>query len=374
MITGCSVKTEQQQIIGKSEPIKVQQKQDEQSKAPQTKDVESSVFTTPSERIVLEVQSVPAITKENYIAIVYPSAEINRYALEATNTINGYLLQVHKDMLFHLETFDIMRQSRSSINTAMRSIIDEGISKVILMITKEYLPILKDINGLENLQIVLPLINKYEVVLDQRLANLDILFAGISYQDQYKKLSAYANGIPMVEFYDNSSIGSTLHSFASKHPIRYSRKIDDNNGRYKKVVSSLSSRLNGSALILNTPIVKSSMLLSALTAEEVNPRVVLSTQLNFTPLVFSLTQSVDRNSLIIANSIGELPDVLEGYSELLGNNILYNWVNYTSMIAAEYLKTGDVALFKDISIRDGQVVYPVKLYKVRKNSFLLLPY
>jgi hypothetical protein len=373
VITGCSVKTEQA-IIYKDTPIKVEQQQVTEQKVPSTTVIESSVYKAPQKEIIDRTKPVPQISKDNYIAIVYPSAQINRYALEATNTINGYLLQVHKDMLFHLETFDILRQSSRSINKAINSIVNEGISKVILMITKEYLPVLKNINGVENLKIVLPLINKYEVSFDQKLSKLDILFAGISYQDQFKKLSSYANGIPMVEFYDNSSIGTSLHTFASKQALRYSKRIDDNNGRYKRVVSSIRSKLNRTALILNTPIVKSSMLLSALTAESVNPKMVLSTQLNFTPLVFSLTQSADRKSLVIANSIGELPDMLEGYSELLGNNILYNWVNYSSMIAAEYLQMGDISLFKDISIANKQVIYPVKLYKVRKNSFLLLPY
>lgn len=367
---GCSVKTNQPSSI-QNESITVEQQKTQQV---QKQDTETSVFTPTDKASGTLTQEIQYISKENYIAIVYPSAEINRYALEATNTINGYLLQVHNDMIFHLETFDIMRQSSMSIKTAMNSIVDQGISKVILMITKEYIGYLKEIQGLENLKIVLPLVNKNEILYDEALSKLDILFAGISYQDQFKKLSNYVKGYPMVEFYDNSSIGATLHTFASKHPIKYSRKIDDNNGRYKRVVKSIASRLNGSALILNTPIVKSSMLLSALTAEEVTPRVVVSTQLNFTPLVFSLTQDIDRRTLIIANSIGELPDMLEGYSELLGNNILYNWVNYSSMIAAEYLKTGNVGLFKDISIEENQVIYPVKLYKVRRNSFSLLPY
>ncbi len=373
VFAGCSIKTENGNVVYSSQII--QKSETVTKETPKSTENSSSVFVTNEEKAPLQEEEPQSeISKSNYISIVYPSAEINRYALEATNTINGYLLQVHSEKNFHLKTLDIMRQSKQSIKNAFDAISQEGITKVILMITKEYIDVLKEIDNIEQFTIVLPLINKQELGFNKEFNYPNILFAGVSYQDQFKKLSSYVNGYPLNEFYDNSAIGETLHTFLSSEPVKYSKQINDNNGRYKKVVSSLRSRLNGSALILNTPIVKSSMLLSALTAEEVRPRVVLSTQLNFTPLVFSLTQRGDRNSLIIASSIGQIPDMLEGYSELLGNNILYNWVNYSSMIAIEYLKSEDISIFKDITIENGQVIYPVKLYKVQRSSFSLLPF
>jgi len=338
---------------------------------------ETSILESGNEQNVVSYQEEKkTILQKDHIAIIYPSSEINRYALEATKTINGYLLEAHKDSPYHIESADIMTQSPKNIKNAIIAIADKGIKKIILMITKQYFNVLKDsdITSLGDVTIVLPLINKSEVNMDSSLEKLDILFTGISYEDQFKKLVEYSNNAPLVDFYDNSSIGTTLHQFASQHQIKYSRKINDNNGYYKKIVKSLTNRLNDSALILNTPIVKSSMLLSALTAEEVYPSVILSTQLNFTPLVFSLTQRFDRDNLVVASSIGEFPENIEGYSELLGNNILYNWVNYSSMIAVEYLRTGNINIFKDLKIVKKQVIYPVKLYKVRKNSFLLLPF
>lgn len=371
IFTGCSVKTKNNDIV--YSPQTIVQSYAAKKEAPKS-------ISKPKESVLqedsatVEIKEQPQTQKSDFIAVIYPSAEINRYALEATSTVNGYLLQVHNETNFHLKTVDIMRQSKQSIKKAFDSIKAEGISKVILMITKEYIGVLKDIEALDQLKIVLPLINKSEIVLDSRLHHPNILFAGISYKDQFKKLARYVNGYPLIEFYDNSSIGETLHSFLSQESIKYSKQVNDNNGRYKKLVSSLRSKLDGSVLILNTPIVKSSMLLSALSAEEIRPRVVFSTQLNFTPLIFSLTQRGDRRSLIIASSIGEIPDMLEGYSELLGNNVMYNWVNYSSMIAIEYLRSGDISIFEDIKIKEGQVIYPVKLYKVQRSSFSLLPY
>jgi SRSO17 transposase len=116
------------------------------------------------------------------------------------------------------------------------------------------------------------------------------------------------------------------------------------------------------------------MLLSALTAEEVNPKYVLSTQLNFTPLIFSLTQKEDIDNVIIASSISNLSNKHKGYSELLGNNISYNWVNYSSMIAVEYLVSNNIDRFAPLKIVDNQVVYPVKLYQVKRGSFELIKF
>ncbi len=50
------------------------------------------------------------------------------------------------------------------------------------------------------------------------------------------------------------------------------------------------NRILGSTIILNTPIVKSSIILSQITAFEVEPAKVLSTQLNYNPLLVKLTQ------------------------------------------------------------------------------------
>jgi hypothetical protein len=125
--------------------------------------------------------------------------------------------------------------------------------------------------------------------------------------------------------------------------------------------------------LLNTPIVKSSILLSTIAGtKNLYVSKILSTQLNFTPLLFNLTQKLDRKKLVVASSIGELPKDLNDYNVLMGNNIAYSWVNYSTIIGMEYLTTGNIDIFKDVSILDNQVVYPVRLYKVGDSSFKLI--
>ena len=308
-------------------------------------------------------------TKPSYetLAIVFPSSDIDRYALEATNTLNAYLMQ--KDQPFALESFDMMVQNKKNIIGIFDKVRAKKIKKVILLITKDYVNMLQYIPDLYNFEIVLPLINKYDQKLNNKLLAPNILFGAISYKQQFDKLISYAKDHQLVEFYDNSSIGDTLHKYVKFKNLKYSRMIDDNNGRYKMTLKYHQSKIDNSAVILNTPIVKSSMLLSAATAEELEIPLVLSTQLNFTPLLFSLTQADDRKNLVIASSIGKLPADLREYNTLLGNNILYNWVNYSSIVAAEYLLNKSVENFSELSIENNQVIYPVKLYDVKYYSF-----
>jgi SRSO17 transposase len=213
------------------------------------------------------------------------------------------------------------------------------------------------------------LIHRDDIKKEQNFENLNILFGAISYKDQFDKLIEYCKGYPLVEFYDNSSIGYTLHHYLKDKKIVYKKKIDDNNGRYKNFLKD-NKRLNGAAIILNTPIVKSSILLSTITSKEVPYSKILSTQLNYTPLLLSLTQKHDRRGLIVANSIGDIPEDLIEYNQLIGNNINYSWVNYSTIIGVEYLINKNIDIFKDLTIENRQVKFPVKLYYVGDNSFV----
>ncbi len=354
LFAGCSVKEQQIQKSAQTEQTQVKK----------------GIGQSGIKRGNIFSQSLKASPSYDTLAIAFPSSDIDRYALEATNTLNAYLLQ--NDNHFVLESFDMMVQSRSNISKTFDRIREKGIKKVILLITKDYVNYLEDIEDLEQFEIVLPLVNKYEQRLSSKLFNSNILFGAISYKKQFDRLIAYARNYNLVEFYDNSPIGDTLHKYVQPHNLKYSRMIDDNNGRYKTILKYHKSKIDNSALILNTPIVKSSILLSAATAEEVAVPLVLSTQLNFTPLLFSLTQVHDRKNLVIASSIGELPASLREYNKILGNNISYNWVNYSCIVAAEYLLFNDIDKFHDLTIQNNQIIYPVKLYDVKYYSFKLI--
>jgi len=307
--------------------------------------------------------------KNNTISIIFPSYTIGKYALEATNSINTYL--INQDKNFDLKVYDIIVQNKNNIISVIEQIQKDKIIKVIAMITKDDLMYLKDIPNISKIKFYLPLINKYDVQDIEELNGLDLTFGAISYKEQFKKLIEYANGKPLVEFYGNSGIGRALHNYLKNENIVYTKKIDDNNGRYKLFLEN-NTRLDNSVVLLNTPIVKSSILLSAINSQELMISKIMSTQLNYSPLLFSLTQKHDRDKLIIANSIGDIPDELEEYNKLIGNNLNYSWVNYSTIIGVEYLLNDNINIFHDLKLIDNQIIFPIKLYKVGKSSFKLI--
>ncbi|PIF03686.1 MAG: hypothetical protein CSA86_04995 [Arcobacter sp.] len=306
---------------------------------------------------------------DNKIAIIFPSYTIGKYALEATNSVNTYL--IHKNTNFTLKVYDLRVQNRQNIFKVIAQIQKDNISKVIAMITKEDLVYLNEIPNIDKIQFYFPLINKYDVKNIAKLNKLNALFGAINYKEQFKKLINYYRGRSFVEFYDNSGIGRTLHSHLKNERIKFTKKIDDNNGKYKSFLVN-NPKLNNSVLLLNTPIVKSSILLSAINAQRSTIFSIVSTQLNYTPLLFSLTQKNDRKKLIVANSIGKIPSELEEYNNLIGNNLSYSWVNYSITVGVEYLINGNITIFDDLSLKNNQVVYPIKLYRVKNNSFQLI--
>jgi len=325
--------------------------------------------STLSKRIVSNQAVENSFVPNNTIAIVYPSVNIGKYALEATNSINTYLL--YKGKPFSVETYDMFLQSEKNIIKTFTQIEQRDITKVIAMITTEQLQYLNSVPNIDKFNIYLPLINKYEVSNIDKLNNLHLTFGGISYEEQFKKLFEYSKGIKLVEFYDNTQIGSFLHGFLKSQPVAYTKIVDDNNGRYQYFLKG-NRYIDNASIVLNTPIVKSSILLSSVVAQELTPAMILSTQLNYTPLIFSLTQEMDRRKLIVANSIGKIPLELIEYNEILGNSISYNWVNYSATIGAEFLSENNIDFFEDLKIKDNQVVYPVDLYEASGNSFSLI--
>ena len=360
IILGCA--TKQEKIIKKN--VEVVEKiiiKKEIEKEIEVVDINKTV-----EIIIEEIKDEDNITKQSdTIAVIFPSTTIGKYALEATNSINTFLL--YKNNNFKLKVYDIVQESKENVVKVFDELKDANITKVILMLTKDSVNLLNDIEDIDNIKIYLPLINKENYNVLNYTNNFNLIFGGISYKKQFKKLVEYSKSQSLIELYDNSAIGRTLHGYVDQNNVVYKKEVDNNNGRYKKFLNN--KRFYSSTVILNTPIVKSSILLSAMNALDLKVKLVLSSQLNYTPLLLSLTQERDRRNIVVANSIGKLPIELQEYSQLIGNNISYSWVNYSIVLGMEYLLSNNLDLFEDITIQDNQVIYPIELYEVRRNSF-----
>ncbi len=314
----------------------------------------------------LSIEKYQEVEKEK-IAILFSSSKIGQYASDVILSINTYMLSNNID--FIVESYDIDNYVDIKLHNIVEKIKANNIQNIMLLITKDSLNSLILGPEIDNINIYLPLINKYDLDITIDTPK-NILFGAISYKKQFEKLIDNKDINNVVDLYDNSKIGDTLHSYMSNIPTRYSQQVNDKNGKYRKFLTS--RYIKNSLIVLNTPIVKSSILLSQINAHSVRVEKIVSSQLNYSPFIFSLTQKADIRKLVIANSINNLNKNLVEYNNIMNNNIQYNWVNYSSILGIEYLVSGNLDKFKDITIFNNQIEYNVELYRIEHNSFKIV--
>jgi hypothetical protein len=83
-----------------------------------------------------------------------------------------------------------------------------------------------------------------------------------------------------------------------------------------------------------------------------------------------LTQDKDREKLIIANSIDTVNKELKDEIITFGGNIVYEWVDYSSLVGINYLYYGNNSNLIQTQIIDNEAVYNPKLYKSTDVGFL----
>lgn len=303
------------------------------------------------------------VSVNNKIAVIFSPSTIGKYAIDTMNAINSYA--IHEKITKDIYYFNLNIQDVKSIEDIFNYCVENDIKKVIALITND---IINDINIPTSLKTYFPLIHKSS--LKKELTD-NLIFGSIDYKAQFDKLIEYTKEPQYINFFDYSSMGIFLNTLIDSNIIKYKKAIDNNNGSYYKFLKE-NPQLENGTIILNTPIIKSSILLSQLSANKVIYKQILSTQINYSPLIFSLTQEEDRKNFIIVNSISSLPKDLKEYMTLNNNDVIYNWVNYSTIVGMEILYKESLSELEELKIEDGQVIYPIKLYKVDNNSFKLI--
>jgi SRSO17 transposase len=321
------------------------------------------------------------------IALLIPHRVIGRYAYSTTNAVFAYMLAQNRS--FDIKTFQIEDESPTSIARTLNEMKSEGYYFVIAPLTRE---------GAGNLTALNADVNVYFPTVHQKdfpMAAETIYFGGIDYQAQLDAVLKEASS-PLVIFYDQSPLGSELNSYTKEAFMA----MDDNatepsvldnaydQAPHKKVYSYAIERqtsnieyylkdnekITEGSFVLNTPIVKSGMVMSQLTMYEANATNILSTQINYDPIIFSMTQYQDRKSMIIANSIGEHNNILVEANNLLSNDIVYDAINYATTVGVDlfyHIITNSNREY-DLPLVDNQINYPITL--VRPSVSRFLPY
>lgn len=313
----------------------------------------------------------------NKVAIIYPSRIVGKYAKSTINTITAYL--IYKNRPFEIESFDTYDESEESINLNLEMIKERGFTKVIALFTKNGFDVVNNFENRNTFDLVnsfkskllakvyFPLINKTEI----ETQNKDFIFGGISYLDQINILNDLSSGNNTM-FYVSSYIGNSLktlyeNSFTN---IGVIKEIQRKNNQYKYIMKD--ERIEGDTIILNTPIIKSSIIMSQLTTYDIKPEKILSTQLNYNPLLIKLTQERDRTRFYVVNSIGDVELFLKDYTKLIGSDISYNWVDYSSLVGVDYLLDKESKLINS-TVFENQVEYLPQLYKATAYGFRIVP-
>lgn len=295
------------------------------------------------------------------VAFLYPSSLVSKYAKSSISTVSGYLSHQNSD--YELMVIDTESESSASISSAFEKVRNANIKNVIALFTPSSIGTLNNVVS-SDLKVYLPLIEKRDV----SSSNSSLIFGSISYDDQIKKLTDYSSS-NNVMFYQDSYLGSKLRkSYDSLvSDVRYRKEISKNENNFKGIVTG--SGLSNSTLFLNTDIVKTSMILSQLRSYDIYPKVVLSTQLNYDPLLMTLTQNQDREKLIVANSIDVVDKELRDEISTFGGNIQYEWVDYSTLVGINYLYYGKNSSLVPTKIEDNHAVYNPRLFSCTEFGF-----
>ncbi|SFV60769.1 Putative periplasmic protein [hydrothermal vent metagenome] len=318
------------------------------------------------------------------IAMLLPYNKIGKYAASTTNAVFIYLMT--KSNSFSLKSYKVASEEQDAIETALKKIEADGYKYVIAPFTKKGVESVIAINP--NLNIYFPTVNKNDI----NTTSPSLYFGGIDYKKQSNILLKKAVS-PLVIFSDRSAIGKELAKYQKEEFLtqiidKNNTEFDDDTNLYKpkKVIQYRVSqrmtnlqrylkdnkKIDNGSFFINTPIIKTGMIISQLTLYDVNQTNILSTQINYDPLLLSMTQYRDRKKMIIANSITEENNILIEANRLMHNDIVYDWINYSTTIAIDYfysLITGMPREYK-FPMQENQIIYDVELVKLGVSKFL----
>ncbi|BCD59987.1 MULTISPECIES: hypothetical protein [unclassified Nitratiruptor] len=201
--------------------------------------------------------------------------------------------------------------------------------------------------------------------------NENIFFGGPDYYTQLDTLLSFIDENLSIFYLDKSPLSKELTDFAILYASVNSKlyPIDEKIQNMKQILYE-NEDLNESSVLFNTPLVKTALALSQMTYYDIEPKIKISTQINYNPRLFSLTQPKDRENLYIAISFAPIQPTLEAYNALIDSNINYDWLGYACFAGIEALTNTQEGMKSDFQILDNQILYPIRILQTTKYRFI----
>ncbi|HDX3452327.1 TPA: hypothetical protein SHD90_001145 [Campylobacter coli] len=300
------------------------------------------------------------------LAIIIPEKTIKSYSNTIINSSIAYLLRQRADI--KVKVFLTGTEDNDKIRSTLEKAQSQGYQYAIAALTLKGANQLKDYSG--NMKIFIPTLHKNNVSFSN--LNKNIIFGSIDYDAQVLALLNKANS-DIAAFSDGSMLSSNLNSriLAQNANTRFYRVEGEKLDFYRLLRSQ--GGLNNTSIFFNTPLIKTALISSQLRVYDIQPFVLLSTQINYNPTFLSLTQEGDRKNFILANSIDNHDDNLSYLNEIFNQSIDYNWIAYATSIGTDYFYTQFLnpesnSLFNE-EIQNSQILYKVRLMQGAKASF-----
>jgi len=314
--------------------------------------LEDSTETIPVEKEFISDNIIDSDDFNLNIAIILDKNKFFHFIPNLLKSMNAYLL--NKGINYHIKVFD---------KEANLDEITQKYRYIFLFLTNS--DEIKTILNYQDNYFFIPTLNINQFGNSDLPDNL--FFGGIDYREQVEKLNQFISGYTII-IYNESDLLKYITTIQEVELIQPHKIL--------KYPIRNFEQFNDTFVYLNTSIVNTAQILSDFTYHKTKIDAVLSTQINFSPLLFSLTNYDDTKNLIIANSILNINPIIEDNNKNLDTDIDFNWLNYTSSVllnVAYNLEIGENKHFINdfnLYLYFNQVDYSTNLYKIYKKGFI----
>lgn len=327
---------------------------------------ENDIFSIEQGEFIKTEESVLGYSgKKEKIAIIFASKVVGKYGSDTINSVISYLMQ--KNIDFDLRVYDSIYENQNSVQKSFDEASQEGFKNIIAVLAYEQsISYISNLNFFDNIYI--PTLHKKNSFVHSN----NIIYGAISYEEQYDKLFRFANSYKLVEIYDTDKISNLFLNYISLKGKKLNKRyqIVKSQTNFKSLFQN-NSLLNDSTIFLNSTVLQSAIVMSQLRVYEIYPDSILATQLSYNPMILTLSQYQDRKKMFIASSIGDSTSNLVAIGSVLGADIRYNWVNFSTLIGLNKIifnnQDSEISGYKII---DNQVIYNISLYRAGEFSFI----